>query len=279
MKVKIKDITRGQNDRQIDSPALEEAAIGALAESIQAEGLLQPPVVTEKLEALAGFRRLAAMERLGWTECEVRVVPGPVTETKKRIIRLEENLLRADLTAPEKSLSMAGLLELNPGWSHKELAARLHLDPSSVTRYLAYRDGTAEVQKAYLSGQIDLTRMYAIVKLPPDKQNEALAMGLSGAKRDAIEQVGQRSRKEKSGKDEAGKTAKVQCLLPTGVQITVSGKGLSLGTAIDALTDAIREMRAAKANGYSAKTFAASMKEKAKAKQAKAPATETELKG
>ncbi len=279
MKVKIKDITRGQNDRQIDSPALEEAAISKLAESIDSEGLLQEPVVTEQLELLAGFRRLAAMERLGWTECDVRVVPGPVTETKKRIIRLEENLLRADLTAPEKSLSMAGLLELNPGWSHKELAARLHLDPSSVTRYLAYRDGTAELQKAYLSGQIDLTRMYAIVKLPPDKQNEALAMGLSGAKRDAIEQVGQSSRKKKSGKDETGKTAKVHCLLPTGVQITVSGKGLSLGSAIDALTDAIKEMRAAKANGYTAKTFAASMKDKAKAKQEKANATENEVEG
>jgi ParB-like chromosome segregation protein Spo0J len=47
MKVKIKDIKRGQNDRQIDSPALEEAAISKLAESIDSEGLLQEPIVTE----------------------------------------------------------------------------------------------------------------------------------------------------------------------------------------------------------------------------------------
>ena len=279
MKVKIKDIKRGQNDRQEESAALEDAAIGKLAESIDSEGLLQAPIVTEHLELLAGFRRLAALERLGWTECEVRVIPGPVTETKKRVIRLTENIARADLEAGEKSLSMVGLLDLNPGWTNKELAGYLHLDPSSVTRYVAYRNGTPEVQKAYLSGQIDLTRMYAIVKLPPDKQNEALALGLSGASRDAIEQVGRRSRKEKSAKDEAGKTAKVHCLLPTGVQITVSGKGLSLGTAIEALTDAIKEMRAAKANGYTAKTFAASMKDKAKASQEMANAAENEVKG
>ena len=279
MKVKIKDIKRGQNDRQEESAALEDAAIGKLAESIDSEGLLQAPIVTEHLELLAGFRRLAALERLGWTECEVRVIPGPVTETKKRVIRLTENIARADLEAGEKSLSMVGLLDLNPGWTHKELAAHLHLEPSSVTRYVAYRNGTPEVQKAYLSGEIDLTRMYAIVKLPPDKQNEALALGLSGASRDTIERVGQGSRKKKSAKDEAGKTAKVHCLLPTGVQITVSGKGLSLGTAIEALTDAIKEMRAAKANGYTAKTFAASMKDKAKASQEMANAAENEVKG
>jgi ParB/RepB/Spo0J family partition protein len=279
VKVKIKDIKRGQNDRQMDSPALEETAIRKLAESIDSEGLLQEPVVTEHLELLAGFRRVAAMEQLGWTECEVRVIPGPVTETKKRIIRLTENIARADLEAAEKSLSMVGLLDLNPDWTNKELAAYVHLDPSSVTRYVAYRNGTAEVQKAYLSGQIDLTRMYAIVRLPLENQNEALALGLSGAKRDAIEQVGGGSSKGKSAKDEAGRTAKVHCLLPTGVQITVSGKGLSLGTAIDSLVDAIKEMRAAKASGYSARTFAASMKEKAMAKRQKANATENEVKG
>jgi ParB/RepB/Spo0J family partition protein len=279
MKVKIKDIKRGQNDRQIDSPALEEAAIGKLAASIDSEGLLQEPVVSEQLELLAGFRRLAALERLGWTECEVRVIPGPVTETKKRVIRLTENIARADLEAAEKSLSMVGLLDLNPGWTNKELAGYLHLDPSSVTRYVAYRNGTPEVQKAYLSGEIDLTRMYAIVKLPADKQNEALAMGLSGASRDTIGQVAGKSRKGKSAKTEVVRTAKVHCLLPTGVQITVSGEGLSLGAAIDALIDAIKEMRAAKAKGYTTKTFAASMKDKAKAKQAKAIAAETEMEG
>src|SRR5947209_14502431 len=111
MRVKTKDSKRGQNGRQEDSPALEEAAIRKLAESIDSEGLLQPPVVTEDLELLAGFRRLAAMDLLGWTECEVQVIPGPVTETKKRVIRLTENIARADLEAAEKSLSMVGLLD------------------------------------------------------------------------------------------------------------------------------------------------------------------------
>jgi hypothetical protein len=59
---------------------------------------------------------------------------------------------------------------------------------------------------------------------------------------------------------------------------------LSLGTAIESLLDGIKEMRAAKASGYSAKTFAASMKEKAKAQQEKAQqgkanAMENEVKG
>lgn len=261
MKVKIKDIKRGQNDRLADSPALEEAAIRSLAESIRSEGLLHPPVVTEDLELRLGFRRVAAMDLLGWTECEVRVIPGPLTETKKRIIRLTENLQRADLTAPEKSLSMVGLLELNTGWTNKELAAHLHLDPSSVTRYLAYRDGTAELQKAYLSGQIDLTRMYAIVKLPLVKQNESLALALSGASRDAIEQAG---RKKRTAATSAVRVSRIKAMLPSGVCIVASGEGLTLDDLIESLGEAQREAKKAREQGLDARTFQAVLRDRAK---------------
>jgi ParB/RepB/Spo0J family partition protein len=261
MKAKIKEIKRGQNDRQIDSRALEEAAIRTLAESIQSEGLLQPPVVTEDLELVAGFRRLAAIEQLGWPECEVRVVPGLLTETKKRIIRLTENLQRADLTAPEKSLSMVGLLELNPGWTNKELAADLHVDPSSVTRYLAYREGTAELQKAYLSGQIDLTRMYAIVKLPLVQQSEALALALSGASRDAIGRAG---RKARPGNTPTVKMSKVKIALPNGASIALAGDELSMADVVELLSETLKEARKA-ADQYDVKTWVRMMADKAKA--------------
>jgi ParB/RepB/Spo0J family partition protein len=261
MKVKIKDIKRGQNDREIDSPALEEAEIRSLADSIRSEGLLQPPVVTEDLEALAGFRRLAAMERLGWTECEVQVIPGPLTETKKRVIRLTENLKRADLTAPEKSLSMVGLLELNAGWTNKELAAYLHVDPSSVTRYLAYREGTAELQQAYLSGQIDLTRMYAIVKLPLLKQNEALALALSGASRDAIGRAGHKAR---TGDTPPVKMSRVKIALPNGASIALAGGELSMADVVELLSETLKEARKA-ADQYDVKTWVRMMADKAKA--------------
>jgi ParB family chromosome partitioning protein len=261
MKVKIKDIKRGQNDRKIDSPALEEAAIRGLAESIRAEGLLYKPIVTEDLELVAGFRRLAAMELLGSIECEVEVVRGPMTETKKRIIRLTENLQRADLTPAEKSLSMVGLLELNPGWTNKEVAAHLHLDPSSVTRYLAYRDGTAELQKAYLSGQIDLTRMYAIVKLPLVKQNEALALALSGASRETIERSGR-----KSSNDSAAAVTKkqVKIAMPQGAKVVLSGNALSMSDVVELLSETLKEARKA-AERYDVRTWVRMMADQAKA--------------
>jgi ParB family chromosome partitioning protein len=261
MRVKIKDIKRGQNDRQIDSPAMEEAAIRTLAASIQSEGLLQPPVVSADLDLVAGFRRLAAMELLGCTECEVRLVEGPLTETKKRIIRLTENLQRADLTAPEKSLSLEGLLELNPGWTNKELAAHLHIDQSSVTRYRAYRDGTPEVQQAYLSGQIDLTKMYAIAKLPLEKQSEVLTLALCGASRDAIEQAGRRKRSPAAA---TVRLSRIKAMLPSGVVIVASGEGLTLDDLIESLAEAQREARKAREQGLDARTFQAVLRQKAK---------------
>jgi len=56
----------------------------------------------------------------------------------------------------------------------------------------------------------------------------------------------------------------VRCQLPSGVQIVVSGEGVSLEDAIEALGEAIKEMKRARDLGYTAKTFAAAMKDKSK---------------
>jgi len=83
---------------------------------------------------------------------------------------------------------------------------------------------------------------------------------LSGASRDAIEQAG---RKKRAGAPSV-KASKVKCFLPSGVQVVVSGNGVSLDESIEALNEAIKEMKRARELGYTAKTFAAAMKDKAR---------------
>ncbi len=86
-------------------------------------------------------------------------------------------------------------------------------------------------------------------------------MKLSGASRDAIEQAGRKSR---NGTAPAVKVARVKCVLPSGVNVVVSGEGVSLDESIDALSEAIKEMKRARELGYTAKTFAAAMKDRSK---------------
>jgi ParB family chromosome partitioning protein len=248
--------------------------------SVKALGVLMALLVMPSRVLLAGHRRLIAALAAGLETVPVIITDRLLSDSEIRVIQLTENMHRADLKQIEQAEGVEEVARLNPEMANKDLAKLLGFEASMITRLRSVSKVTPAVREAFAAEKIGLSTMYAISKCEsPAEQEQMLAQALSGASRDAIEQVGRKSRKEKSGKDEAGKTAKVHCLLPTGVQITVSGKDLSLGTAIDALIDAIKEMRAAKASGYTAKTFAASMKDKARAKQAKANASENEVEG
>lgn len=73
--------------------------IAALAESMQALGVLHPIVVTPDNRLIAGARRLAAAKRLGWEEIAVHVVDVPsLLETE-----YDENVLRKDFTIIERA--------------------------------------------------------------------------------------------------------------------------------------------------------------------------------
>ena len=60
----------------------------------------------------------------------------------------------------------------------------------------------------------------------------------------------------------------MKCLLASGVSVVVSGEGVSLEESIDALGEAIKEMKRARELGYTAKTFAAAMCDRSKKENA-----------
>ena len=150
---------------------------------------------------------------------------------------------------------------LNPGWLAKDLAEHLHIDPSMVTRLLSPTKCTVAWQDALKDGKVGISDVYAASKLPEAEQAGLLALKLSGASRDAIEKAG---RKKRSVDVEAVRVNRVKCLLPSGVQVVVSGSSVSLDESIEALTEAVKEMKRARDLGYTSKTFAAAMKDKAR---------------
>lgn len=84
--------------------------IKGLAESIKSHGLLHPPVVDDRLNLVAGERRLRACKLLEWASIEVRPL-GELTAAERSEIELEENLQRKDLTAEERSKTLVALAE------------------------------------------------------------------------------------------------------------------------------------------------------------------------
>jgi ParB family chromosome partitioning protein len=96
--VPITDIHIGERDRT------DLGNIAELADSIKAVGLLHPIVITADGELVAGGRRLAAVQSLGWTETPVTVVDLTNASDVLRA-ELEENTCRKSLSPMEASFA------------------------------------------------------------------------------------------------------------------------------------------------------------------------------
>lgn len=101
----IASITIGNRRRE------DMGDIDALAASIQRYGLIHPIVIDATGRLIAGGRRLAACQQLRWTDVDVRPY-GALSENERREIELEENLLRKDLTAAERTRVMHERVEV-----------------------------------------------------------------------------------------------------------------------------------------------------------------------
>ena len=180
----------GHNIREI---AIDDG-IRDLAQSIAAHGILQPVGAVDHRdygETVFGFRRLAAY-RWGLSEklalpdkIPVRLYPPSLTATQRRIITATENLQRQDLRDPEIYRLSKELMDLNPDWTRKELAAHLNKHPSSITQYLSPDGLFPEALQAFLDGKFGFSHAYTIKKSPD--QAKALAEVLRGSSRAKLE--------------------------------------------------------------------------------------------
>ncbi|MBN2023154.1 MAG: ParB/RepB/Spo0J family partition protein [Pirellulales bacterium] len=147
--------------------------IDGLAGSIREHGLLQPLVVRrvdESYQLIAGERRLRAAQQAGCREVPVKVVEAD--DRRMTELALVENLQRKDLGPLEKAASFQRYLQTH-GCAQAELAARLHLDRSTVANFIRLLELPYRVQEMLRSG--DLTQGHARALLPlgeEDLQNE-----------------------------------------------------------------------------------------------------------
>jgi ParB/RepB/Spo0J family partition protein len=227
----------------------DESELRLLGESLK-ERQLQPVLARPDGTIIAGNRRYRAAALVGLESLQVIIVEGELTTAQVRGIQLTENIHRSDLTPYEKWQACKELLDLN-GWQGKELAEHLHLDPSTVTRLLSPSRAIPEAQEALREGKLGISDIYAISKLPPEDQCGLLALKLSGATRDMLEQQG---RKKRASAAPTVRASKIKVPLVTGQIVTVAGDEISLEEAIEAASEAVKQMKQAVAKGLIAKT-------------------------
>ncbi|MBI2295457.1 MAG: ParB/RepB/Spo0J family partition protein [Betaproteobacteria bacterium] len=217
---------------------MDQAALAELADSIRAQGVMQPilarPVGDGRYEIVAGERRWRAARMAGLAS-----VPALVREVPDRhalAIGLIENIQREDLNPLEEAAGVKRLIE-EFGMTHAEAGEALGRSRTSITNVLRLLELAPPVQELLREGKLDMGHARALLALPALRQielaREAVARQLSVRQVERrVARVAARSAgraREKTDRDVARLEEEVSQRLGTAVQIkpgpkTGSGK-------------------------------------------------------
>ncbi len=169
---------------------MDPESLGELAESIKAQGVMQPilvrPVDAGRYEIVAGERRWRAARMAG-----LAAVPALVRELPDRsalAMALIENLQREDLNPLEEAGGVKRLLE-EFGMTHAEAAQALGRSRTAVTNALRLLDLASPVQELLREGKLQMGHARALLTLPAIKQIEIARM--AAARELSVRQVEQ----------------------------------------------------------------------------------------
>jgi ParB family chromosome partitioning protein len=168
---------------------MDEGALYELAESIKAQGVMQPVLVRpiaaqdggpKRFEIIAGERRFRAARLAGLDR--VPVLVRDVSDQAAAAMSLIENIQREDLNPLEEARGLRRLTE-EFGMTHEAAARAVGRSRSAVTNLLRLLNLTAPVQQLLLAGDIEMGHARALLPLDGAEQiidaNEIVAKRLS----------------------------------------------------------------------------------------------------
>lgn len=164
----VEFLSRGryQPRRDMDPEALQE-----LADSIKAQGILQPIVVREigeqRYEIIAGERRWRAAQL-----AQLDKVPALIRDFSDEAaiaLALIENIQREDLNPLEEALAMQRFAE-EFKLTHQEVADAVGKSRAAVSNLLRLLALNEEVKRSLAHGDLDMGHARALLALPSSQQ-------------------------------------------------------------------------------------------------------------
>jgi ParB family chromosome partitioning protein len=201
----------GREDRLTDLPVsqlqpgryqprtqIDPQSIADLAESIRAQGVIQPILVRAledgRYEIIAGERRWRAAQAAGLDT--VPALVRSVRDDHALAMALIENIQREDLNPLEEAQGIQRLIA-EFGMTHEDAAAAVGRSRSGVTNLLRLLQLTRPVQDLVLEGKVDMGHARALLPLPAAKQievaNQIALQGLSVRDAERLARLAQRA--------------------------------------------------------------------------------------
>lgn len=152
---------------------MDPQSIAELADSIRAQGLIQPilvrPVENGKYEIIAGERRWRACQLAGLTQ--VPVVIRAVPDKSALAMALIENIQREDLNPLEEATGIQRLID-EFEMTHDLAAQAVGRSRSAVTNLLRLLNLSKAVQDLLMQGKIEMGHARALLAVSGPRQAE-----------------------------------------------------------------------------------------------------------
>ncbi|NOX27002.1 MAG: ParB/RepB/Spo0J family partition protein [Gammaproteobacteria bacterium] len=164
----IEDLQPGRYQPRRD---MRDEALQALAESIKAQGIIQPivirPIDSGGYEIIAGERRWRAAQLASLQE--VPVVIRDVDDRATIAMALIENIQREDLNPLEEAQSLQRLID-EFGFTHEQAASAVGRSRSAVSNLLRLLALSEEVKALVVSREIEMGHARTLLALPREQQ-------------------------------------------------------------------------------------------------------------
>ena len=155
---------------------MDEGSLYELAESIKAQGIMQPvlvrPVAPNRYEIIAGERRTRAAKLAGLDE--VPVLVREVPDESAAAMALIENIQREDLNPLEEAQGIARLVN-EFHLTHEQAAQAVGRSRSAASNLLRLLNLAEPVQQMLMAGDLDMGHARAL--LPLDGAQQILSAG------------------------------------------------------------------------------------------------------
>lgn len=217
---------------------MDEGALYELAESIKAQGIMQPILVRRlargdhagKYEIIAGERRFRAAHIAGLAE--VPVLVRDVPDEAAAAMALIENIQREDLNPLEEAQGLSRLVK-EFGLTHEQAAQAVGRSRSAATNILRLLNLAEPVQTMLMAGDIDMGHARALLSLDRAAQitagNQIAARKLSVREAEAlVKKIGadfslvrQKSKKDGKSRDIKRVEEELSDLLMADVEVRI----------------------------------------------------------
>ena len=164
-------LTQLQPGRYQPRTRMDEGSLYELAESIKAQGVMQPilvrPIDGARYEIIAGERRMRAAGLAGLDE--VPVLVRDVPDESAAAMALIENIQREDLNPLEEAQGLKRLTD-EFGLTHEMAAQAVGRSRSAASNLLRLLNLTEPVQQMLMAGDIDMGHARALLPLDGAQQ-------------------------------------------------------------------------------------------------------------